>query len=647
MRLHYLKIEGFRRHVNTEIFFSDATFLIGENNLGKSSVLVALNYLLSDTKRISDEEFFCVRGEDGTNIRFATKIVLTAEFRNIPVEAETWRGFKGRLLPYEVEEGSSETGLRILFKKTYEPNKDYVVEMREHKRTLKTDFLKCQTPNDYISAGLEETLVKEICGDINLDKKLTGKPADSIKQLDELYDVDETQEAWVSNPGGIPGNVLHRMPKFLLIPAQDRSAELDATNGALVKTLNELFNDVRNESENYKQAQHFLNQLALELDPSDHEKEFGKMMMDLNKVLSDVFPDAGIHANTSLADPNTVIKPLFNITMYSNVVTSVALQGTGMIRAAVFALLRYRNIRENNKGRTVGSPTRPLLIGFEEPEIYLHPNASNQLRDTIYSLAGSKSNQIICTTHSPYMIDLSQKPSQTLNNICLFDGCEIEVSSQVVQVEGVKAYPFNTTRAFKQLQGNDKTYVKMLLKIDDYVARVFFVKNVLIIEGDTEDIVLRESIIRMPHKVQQDIIQNWQIIKARGKATISSLVKYLKSMGIDPVVIHDEDSETPMAAMHNQPILEAIGNASKRFMLTNCIEDVLGYEAPINEKPFTAYRHIKDNWGDEWASVPSAWRQVVERVFDDSFALMYSTDTSEQDETLLAIAVTSDEITAM
>ena len=43
MRLHYLKIEGFRKHLNTEIYFSDNTFLIGENNIGKSSILQALD----------------------------------------------------------------------------------------------------------------------------------------------------------------------------------------------------------------------------------------------------------------------------------------------------------------------------------------------------------------------------------------------------------------------------------------------------------------------------------------------------------------------------------------------------------------------------------------------------------------------------
>ncbi|WP_318351672.1 AAA family ATPase [Klebsiella pneumoniae] len=46
-----------------------------------------------------------------------------------------------------------------------------------------------------------------------------------------------------------------------------------------------------------------------------------------------------------------------------------------------------------------GEDARSLIIGFEEPEIYLHPSAANQMRDIIYDLSGL-SSQII-TTHSP------------------------------------------------------------------------------------------------------------------------------------------------------------------------------------------------------------------------------------------------------
>ncbi|GGE00023.1 hypothetical protein GCM10010911_68740 [Paenibacillus nasutitermitis] len=58
------------------MFFSDATFLIGENNVGKSSILSALNYLLNDIKKIPVEEFFSFLEEGtATNVRGVDKIV--------------------------------------------------------------------------------------------------------------------------------------------------------------------------------------------------------------------------------------------------------------------------------------------------------------------------------------------------------------------------------------------------------------------------------------------------------------------------------------------------------------------------------------------------------------------------------------------
>jgi putative ATP-dependent endonuclease of the OLD family len=42
MKLHSLKIIGFKRIKFAEILFGDATFLIGPNNAGKSSALKAI-----------------------------------------------------------------------------------------------------------------------------------------------------------------------------------------------------------------------------------------------------------------------------------------------------------------------------------------------------------------------------------------------------------------------------------------------------------------------------------------------------------------------------------------------------------------------------------------------------------------------------
>ncbi len=73
--------------------------MIGENNVGKSSVLEAISCLLSNTK-IDTKLFY----KDGQNIDGVEEVVLEAEFRNLSNEAESWRGFRGRLFPYYEEE---------------------------------------------------------------------------------------------------------------------------------------------------------------------------------------------------------------------------------------------------------------------------------------------------------------------------------------------------------------------------------------------------------------------------------------------------------------------------------------------------------------------------------------------------------------
>ena len=111
MKLHSICIEGFRRHTKTEILFSDTTFLIGSNNVGKSSILKALDYLLTDKKKISEHDYFCILNKNKENQRLTDEVVITAEFRNVPIEAVEWKGFnRQRLFEYDVPKDSNETG---------------------------------------------------------------------------------------------------------------------------------------------------------------------------------------------------------------------------------------------------------------------------------------------------------------------------------------------------------------------------------------------------------------------------------------------------------------------------------------------------------------------------------------------------------
>ncbi|EJU2550021.1 AAA family ATPase [Escherichia coli] len=596
MRLHSLKIKGFKRIQTAEIIFGDTTFLIGANNAGKSSVLKAVEWLLSDKKKMDIDCFYCESDESRENKIATESIVLEAEFRNVPEEALQWRGFRGRIFEYNAG-NSGETGKSLIYRKTYEPGNDVVIELKSFSRKLNTRFETAVRASDLVEAGADAEIITEYFPD--QAKKFNAADKEKLKLIDELWDVSDDEEVWDKNPGGIAGVVLSRLPAFLLIPAESASHEIDTKAGALQKTLNELFKDVRGNSENYRKAQESLNALAKELDPADETSEFGVMMGELNSVLSGVFPESKIYATADLSDPDNVLLPSFSVEMSSNIKTCVSNQGTGMIRAAVFGLLRFRQQWLRKKGKD-DAATRSLIIGFEEPEIYLHPSAANQMRDLIYELSDGQS-QIIATTHSPYLIDLSRKPRQVLNRFH-YDNSHTTV------------YPLSVTEKFLALQDNDKDQIKMLIKLDDHVSRIFFTRKVVVVEGDTEEVIIKEAIRRMPKAMRNKLLASTELVKARGKAAIIGLVKYLSALDVDFFVIHDRDGGTPGAELFNAPIAAAVGDASKVIMLEECIEDLLGYPAPSGEKPFKAYQEAQ-RWGDNWNDVPEPLRRILTRAF--------------------------------
>lgn len=404
MKLHTLKISGFKRLKEVTINFGDATFLIGQNNCGKSSILKAIEILLSAKKQLTNFDYHSILDEEtGETIVDIQTIVLEAEFRNLPEEARQWRGFKGRIFEYAIEEGTIDSGLSVTYRKTYEIGREVIIEFKSKTRVIGENFADCKTINDYIAKGLSEELFSNL--GIDNDKPIGRSKGilEKLEQIDEIWEIKD-DEIWFQNPGGIPGNVLKMLPRFLLIPVDLSTNEIQGNgNGVLGKTLSELFETVRENSGNFKEAQIHLQNLAKELDPKDGDSEFGKMMTDLNTVLESVFPDSKLHATTNLSDP-TNLKPTFNVQMSSNIKTSIEYQGTGMIRAAVFGMLRYRqkwvSLKEDEHSRS-------LIICFEEPEIYLHPSAANQMREAIYDLSTSNS-QIVASTHSPFLIDISK-----------------------------------------------------------------------------------------------------------------------------------------------------------------------------------------------------------------------------------------------
>lgn len=607
MYLHSIRIKGFRKLEDVTVNLSGTTFLIGPNNAGKSSILKAIELLLSSKDKIEEDNYY-KENNDATPVDI---IELEGEFRGIDKDVignKNWRGFNAkRVLKYKNDK--EETDYRIFYKKIYRRGAKSEFYMKELQATPKEKYLRASSYKELIDAGLNIDKLELSSEEINKSIKKSRDYIDEIYELEDFWDYS-SEESWVSNPGGFSSNVISKLPKFLLIPPQDKSEEYDERKGTLYDILNELFEDVRQQSPNYQEAIKYLKELQKEFDPQDSTTEFGKMINDLNHVIQGVFPSANLSASAILTGTDS-LKPAYGIELGSNINTKPQYQGTGQLRAAVFALLRYKEERDKKKNLS----ERNLIIGFEEPELYLHPHAAYQMKEVIYEL--SDSNQIICTTHSPYMIDLSKAKKQILNKLHIRDENDKEI---------VKVIPFNLSQEFSSLVDNEKDYLKMFLKMDDEVSKIFFSKKVLIVEGDTEEIVLKQYINLLPKTVKDKLLSSWSILKARGKPVIISILKYLKAMRFKEIkVMHDGDYGVEKAECYNPKIKEALECDDNLFVLDKCIEDILGYDAPSSDKPYKAYMRTLE-WKN-YSNIPQKCKDIFEKIFELS-----SITNSEEDE---------------
>lgn len=592
MKIFKLSIEGYRKHKKTEVYFSDATFLIGENNSGKSSVLKALELLLNVKAKVQYKDFYT----NSVDEKKEEEIVITGWFNEIEDEVKTSRGIKNRIFPCE---GYGDT---FVYRKIYALNdsKKARIEAREHPIEINSKYRECKTIDEMINLGADRTWFENV--GITFSKKLNVNDRKKLMDIEELLEVDLAKEIWVDNPGGFENIVQEKLPKFLMIPAMDKFGD-DVSgnkNGALNELLNMFFDEIKEQSETYQSIKENLKKLSGELDATNENTEIYKLVNDLNIVASEVFSVANVNVKSNLNDANDVIKPTFNIDISTNVKTPVEYQVAGTIRSIVFALLRYRAKRDINKS----GKQQSLIIGFEEPEIYLHPNAINKMRDVIYDLASRGNNQIVCTIHSPYMINLDFKRKQVVNHLS-----DSENSGNVCQVV---CMPINLTESFERLHDDNKKYLKMLIRLEDSLARCFFVKNVLVVEGDTEYVAINETLRFVSEKTRSRILSEWFILRAHGKPIIISIVKYLKALGINPYVMHDKDMGKKGAEKFNNFISEEVADNTHLYVLENCIEDVLGYKSST-EKPFRAYQYFSNINCSK--NIAPDWKSVFECIF--------------------------------
>jgi putative ATP-dependent endonuclease of the OLD family len=330
---------------------------------------------------------------------------------------------------------------------------------------------------------------------------------------------------------------------------------------------------------------------------------------ELTKMLQQIFPNYKIDFKPKQQDLEKFLKMEADLFMGHNdgFSSTIERQGSGARRTLLWTALKFISERNRIKPKKktpskktddqtdIGIDDRPHLLLIDEPEICLHPSAIREVCSVLYNLPDSGKWQVMVTTHSPIFLDLS-KDNKTIIRVDR-DG-KGEVQSTTI---------FRPERL--QLGKDDKENLKLLNLCDPYVAEFMFGGKILIVEGDTEYTAFKY----IQSNSESDIIRdtsNLHIVRARGKATIISLIKILNQFASEYTILHDSDP-LPLPATNekykgtwttNNNILEEAkkhphfsdGKVRVVASLHN-FEIASGAKNLVKDKPFKMYDTIRSN----------------------------------------------------
>ena len=535
MYISFVQIKNYRGIKSDYFEASPFTCAIGENNAGKSTILLATSLFFSGTT-LGKSDFY--NNEEPIEIEITFTDIDEKDIRRLFVEhreriKEIIEDGKLVLTRYYTTDGKSEMLCSRLSPKDPRFGKNVVGEL-----------LKGKKGKD-ISASIISLFpeYKEKLANLSTQKEANSKLDEIISGLSP-----EAMELKLSPlPTGIENSITKLLPEPIYIAAvkdlkDDVKSKESATFGKLLSILMKFLENSKHFekiSQSFNELHALLNVIRDAEQVSDNRIEKLQIIEgQIGDFLAENFPKSKIEIDI----PKPELKQVFSnarILIDDGVRDIIETKGDGIKRAVTFALLRTyveqlkvqkRELEETKKALAVVAPEaveevneQPYIFLFEEPELYLHPNAQKILFEALEKLT-LENNQVFVTTHSPLFFS----PQST--------GTFIKVIKEYPQNE--KPFgKFLTINLLKEIQAKDAFQI---LCYENNTA-AFFCNKVFLVEGDSDLIYIKE-LARLLNCEWNFDNKNIPIISINGKSNVKRFFDFYSFFQIKVFCIVDSDA---------------------------------------------------------------------------------------------------------
>lgn len=459
MYLKSLKIRNFRNFYKAEMNFnSEDTILIGENGSGKTNLFSAISLVLDVNYRLVNN----------LSIKDFNKKIKYSEFGEWIIISALLTGFEKNeddnisLYDFDIDE-NNECYINLFFKpknhileelsKKYKDIKEKTEEELNSKKKELDEFIKTLSiENDYEILRsfkkpfnfLNDNLYYDFIGDFE-NKKFEN---DDYKNSDYIGNTNDVI------------NALKQINVTYIPAIRNVIDDLSHTNGMFSKLINNTYEKINDENKQ------IINDMVVDLNNTISKiQEFDNLKNEMQNKMDDVIKDyfqSRFEIESALSNDKLDLVKNLNLKIYDyNDVVDIWRKSLGEANIIFFAL---KLLESERKKQSFRSTILDLLL-IEEPEAHLHGHLQKSL---FRNLEENYSRQLIISTHSVNISEVCKISKMLiLNN----DYMETKINS-----------PSNGM--------NEKEIRNVERYLDANRSMLLFSKNVMLVEGDAETIVI-------------------------------------------------------------------------------------------------------------------------------------------------------------
>ncbi|MGJ0331971.1 AAA family ATPase [Aliarcobacter cryaerophilus] len=581
MKIENVTISNFRSIIHVNIGFEDLMMFIGQNNHGKSNILYAILFFFGEIK-LEDLDFF-----DGTEELYV-EILFKELDENDQVTFKKYLTHDNKIL---VRKSAYRSG-------SFQYN-GYLNNPIE-------DFLQEINAKNYKKREIAETLPfydkLPQSGTIKIDDIIKAQKEyieENSSELSFNYEMEESNFLGLKSVAqGIFGEVFF-IPAVKNINddlSSNKSSIFTKLYSKVISLITSSDGDIANIKEQvnnqFKKFKKYNENQSINVDRPVELNVF-------ETKLSTNLAEWGVNLEVEVLSPNIdeVFRSSVNIWIHDGIKTDINRKGHGLQRALTFSLIKTLSEQVQEEASLEGQNrqvSKSSYFIFEEPELYLHPQAQKSL---LYSLENlSLNSQVVLCTHSSSLISLEKYKSIA---IVRKDNNTKETNITQYQEE--------------ILEEDEKKNFQLVSWINQDRAELFFAKKVILLEGATE-----KTVIPYIAKKLGVFKYEYTLIDCGSKNNIPSYVKLLETFKIPYIAVYDKDHQLrkkqdaiDIADRDSQKIEDLI-DTGESIIFENDIEEELGMSAGTSSKPFKALQEVSD----ESFNIPNSFEIKVRKIYE-------------------------------